>query len=238
MVGIANMVAGNQPRIHDLTVSGSNSTSTTTTITIPGTAAAGDIAILYDRATNSGLGAPNAVTPSGWTELNTTAVSTSGGSLRSSIAYKALVAGDPGTTITGMNRLGTGGITKMMTTFRPIYRSSVLQYAPVAFNFGSTGNGTTVPSQIIDKTTIFNNNPGIVVAQYTSYNTSLIGAGTTTGFTTTLPISTVQNNGIVHIIRYTTALLGTNLAANTTISLSGAPLGSRLIMQSGLLTIN
>jgi hypothetical protein len=238
MVGIVNMVAGNQPRIHDLTLSGSNSTSTATTITIPAAAAAGDIAILFDRATNSGLGAPNAVTPSGWTELNTTSVSTSGGSLRSSIAYKALVAGDPGTTVTGMNRLGAGGITKLMTTFRPIYRSSVLRYAPVAFNFGSINNGQSVPSQTIDKTTIFNNNPGIVVAQYTSYNTSLAGAGVVRGFTTTLPTPTELNNGIVHYIKYTTALLGSNPASNTTVSLSGAPFGSRLILQSGILTIN
>lgn len=235
MVGIANMMAGGQPQIHTFDIIVGTST-TTTTITIPATAAIGDIVVLFDRATNNGLGAPAAVTPAGWTELSTFAVATSGGSFRSSILYKVLVAGDPGSTITGMNRLGAGGMTKMTTIFRPLYRSSVFQYLPSVFNISSTGNGTGVtPSHTITGSSVFNNNPGILIAQYTSYATSLASA--TRGFTSPYTVQPEQNNGTVHYVKYAPAPLGSNFVANTTISLSAAPLSSRLILQSGLLTI-
>lgn len=234
MVGIANMMAG-QPQVYTYSITVGTST-TTTTITIPATAAVGDIVVLFDRATNSGLGAPNAVTPAGWTQLTTLAVSSSGGSFRSSILYKVLVAGDPGSTITGMNRLGAGGMTKMTTIFRPLYRSSVLQYIPNVFNTGSINNGTAVtPNQTITDVSVFNNNPGILIAQYTSFNTSLAAA--IRGFTSPYTVQPEQNNGTVHYVKYAPAPLGSNFAINTTISLSNAPLASRLILQSGLLVI-
>jgi hypothetical protein len=72
--------------------------SGTDTITIPAAAAAGDLAILYDLA-RSIASAPTLVTPSGWTTLSALQQSP----VSAVLSYKILAAGEPGSTITGMN---------------------------------------------------------------------------------------------------------------------------------------
>lgn len=72
--------------------------SGTDTITIPAAAAAGDLAILYDLA-RSIASAPTLVTPSGWTTLSALQRSP----VSAVLSYKILAAGEPGSTITGMN---------------------------------------------------------------------------------------------------------------------------------------
>ena len=233
MVGIANMMAA-QPRIHTVSfVTDANSATSTIVIPSSATAAAGDIAILWDRATNSVATAPAAVTPSGFTQAVTTIVQNTI-AMRSSINYKVLEDADLGSTITGMAALGTGVTSKLISVFRPIYRSSVLQYIPTAFNGAATNSGTSVATQTVSASTIFNNNPAIVLAQYTSTNNSIAAATKT--FTS--PMTSFSNNsGTSHYVRYAIALLGTNFANNTTVALSSTPNGSRLILQSGILTI-
>lgn len=86
--------------------------SSASTVTIPGTAAAGDIAVLYDGAHNSS-GTPSLVTPAGWTNRVDNSIT----GLRVAVASKLLVGADVGAVITGMS--GTFGNHKMLLVFRP-----------------------------------------------------------------------------------------------------------------------
>lgn len=79
---------------------GSNTAGTT----IPVAAAAGQVAIFFDYARNSGGSSiPTDATPSGWTQLVTHTGTASSNGFRCSISYKILQSGDPGTAITGMS---------------------------------------------------------------------------------------------------------------------------------------
>lgn len=73
-------------------------TSTSASITIPAAAQAGDLAILYDLA-RSIASAPTLVTPSGWTTLSDLQQSP----VSAVLSYKILAAGEPGSTVTGMD---------------------------------------------------------------------------------------------------------------------------------------
>jgi hypothetical protein len=88
--------------------------SSATTITIPATAQAGDVAILFDVAINPTLNAtpPTDVVPTGWTGI----ITESGSITRARISRKILAAGEPGSSITGMNGLSSDD--KVMLVFR------------------------------------------------------------------------------------------------------------------------
>lgn len=79
-----------------------SATATGGDITIPASAAVGDIAILFDTATSFSA-TPSDVAPSGWTLIGTSlAVSGSILGLRSSVRYRVLTTGQPGSTVTGI----------------------------------------------------------------------------------------------------------------------------------------
>jgi hypothetical protein len=80
--------------------------STATTITIPADALVGDIAILSDSSTTTTL-----TVPSGWTQIST--ATTTG--IRTTVSYRVLTSGDPGSSVTGM----AGTTRKVMKILRP-----------------------------------------------------------------------------------------------------------------------
>lgn len=95
-----------------------SATSSLSTIIVPSDAQAGDVAFLFDGASNSTTTAPTNVLPSGWTQVSTSLVNdgTTSLSMRSTISYLILDSTDVGTTITGMNATVNR---KTMLVFRP-----------------------------------------------------------------------------------------------------------------------
>ena len=90
-----------------------SATSTGANITIPAGAAAGDLAILVDCGLQGNPG-PSLVIPSGFTQVANTAPSNT---RRMTTSRKVLVGGDPSSSITGMNGLGSND--KVLLVFRP-----------------------------------------------------------------------------------------------------------------------
>lgn len=114
------------------------------TITVPATAAAGDLAVLLDRA-GAGTYVPTTVVPTNWTSIS----NQGGGSFlqyaRQILSYKILASGDPGATITGMN--GTVN-SKVMLVFRP---SAAM--AAVIEDVNEELTSSTPSSQVVEATT-------------------------------------------------------------------------------------
>lgn len=104
------------------------------TITIPATAQAGDLVFLLDL-TSKLFGTVTSVIPTGFTTLQALAVGTN---IKFNTSYKVLVAGDPGSNITGMNDTY---INKLMLVFR---LTGGITAVNVAYNQGhaTTGNPT------------------------------------------------------------------------------------------------
>src|SRR5512139_531831 len=91
-------------------------TSVTASITIPASSAANDIAILFDVAGDYPT-APSDVAPAGWTLIGTSLTALGAASnTRSSVRYKVIAGGEPGTSVTGMS--GSGYMDKFMLVFR------------------------------------------------------------------------------------------------------------------------
>lgn len=104
------------------------------TFTIPASAQAGDVAILFDRVSNTTT--PTSVVPSGYTQIANNVQATE----RGIVSYKKLEAGDPGSTPTGMN--GDTFNSKIATVFRPSSAISTVTVGSV--NGQATGDN---PSQ-------------------------------------------------------------------------------------------
>jgi hypothetical protein len=104
------------------------------TITIPSTAAEGDLVFLYDSASKI-IGTVTSVIPSGFSTLKALSVSTN---VKNNASYKILGAGDPGTSITGMNDTYKN---KSLLVFR---KDGGISSVNVAYNQGqgTTGNPT------------------------------------------------------------------------------------------------
>lgn len=99
----------------------SSATSSASTVTAPADLQMGDLLILFDCGSTGGS-PPSAVTPSGWTQIDTQA----GTSMRDSMCYKIADGTEASTSITGIN----GGYSnrKILAVFRanvPIVRVSV-----------------------------------------------------------------------------------------------------------------
>lgn len=235
MVGIVNLSLGSQLPVHSLSVV-ANTTSLTTTIAIPASAAVNDIAILCDRAVGT-TSTPNAVTPAGWTQILTGAATSSfSGGVRSSITYKQLVSGDPGSTITGMATSGSVTVSKIMLIVRPLYKRSVIQFLPSAFNNTTTINNvtaTTVADQTIDAATLRNNNLALVLSCYAILAGSVTNRGSTGPYTMTEVAGSGANT---HYMKYYIANYGTDFSNSETISIT-ASASTRIVLQSGILTI-
>lgn len=137
------VVAGYKPAIGFMSGAGglamsfvASANSSSSTITIPGTAVAGDFAVLIDCAVdNTAGGSVSGVTPSGWTNVAFTTVSSSD-TVRTMTSYRILTAGQPGTSITGMN---SDYEKKFILVFRP--STSIITATASAWNSeGTTGN--------------------------------------------------------------------------------------------------
>lgn len=83
----------------------SASTTSGATINVPGTAQAGDFAVLFQLSRSTASTIPTAVNPSGWQDdspgSSTATIGTNG--YRSMLSSKILVSGDVGASLTGMN---------------------------------------------------------------------------------------------------------------------------------------
>lgn len=114
-----------------------SSTSTdSATITIPVSAQAGDIAILFDSNVVS-----SPVTPSGWTSIYQQSIT-----FDTTVSYKILQSGEPGTSITGTGQTSTTYSLKTMVVFRPsIYITTV---TPSSVNASGQTSGTPPPQAI------------------------------------------------------------------------------------------
>ena len=111
------------------------------TIVVPATAAIGDLAVLFDQATN-GSGLPTEVVPTGFTQWSTS--QTTGALNRGVISYKVLVSGEPGSTITGMKgTAGSPNTNKVMFVFRSD-TSSITAVTPSTLNSQGTGSDPTL----------------------------------------------------------------------------------------------
>jgi len=105
---------GNLLALGNFTVVGST-TSTGATFSLHGSAQAGDVAVLFDYATNSSNPAPTAVQPGGdWTSITSQTTNP----MRGTMYARILTSGDISTgTFTGMG--GTSQDRKICTVFRP-----------------------------------------------------------------------------------------------------------------------
>jgi hypothetical protein len=110
------------------------SSTANSTIVIPATAAVGDIAILFDRQNST---SSTQVTPSGWTQI-TTALSAAAApnQIRTTISYRILTAGQPGSTITGQGSVAR----KTIVVYRP---SVPITTATVLTNSSSVSSNST-----------------------------------------------------------------------------------------------
>lgn len=89
------------------------------TVTIPATAQAGDLAVLFDGAVKYGFSGdiPSTVVPSGWTSIKNITMGTNDfHAVRSIGSCRVLTAGEPGSSIVGMN---SDYENKMVAIFRP-----------------------------------------------------------------------------------------------------------------------
>lgn len=100
----------------------SSATSTASTITAPSDIVAGDLLVIYDRATNTS-GLPTSVVPSGFTSILDQGTE----NLRRTIcSFKIASGSEAGTSITGMN--GTSANIKIMMVFSTNGATSAIAY--------------------------------------------------------------------------------------------------------------
>lgn len=134
-----------------------SATSESVGITIPASAQPGDVAILYDVASNSSS-LPTSVTPSGWTAIRNDAGTVS----RQNSSAKILVSGDAGSSVSGMN----GGLweNKCLIVLRPNVPANAFTVA------GANGEISTSAPANQTVTASAGATPLVVVAGYTVNN--------------------------------------------------------------------
>lgn len=111
--------------------------SSTSSITVPGTALAGDIAVLISWARQSGV--PTDSTPSGWTKPPGATASFDGAGsndCRISVFYKVLVSGDISASVSTI--VGSSANASVMFVFRP--DATISAVTPSTFNAQATEN--------------------------------------------------------------------------------------------------
>jgi hypothetical protein len=138
----------------------SKSTSLTSTITIPTSSAVNDFALLVNFGANP---QPADTTPSGWTQIQTTADATGVGHRISSF-YKYLVSGDIGATLTGYSSGSEG-----MVLF--VFRNVGWTFTPYALAGGLQAESTAGDPAQQTITPISNKNMSVGV-KYTYGGTS------------------------------------------------------------------
>jgi hypothetical protein len=187
-----------------------SATSLATTIVIPASAAAGDIAVLFDSTPTSAI---SFTVPTGFSSISSV---TNSSTIRTNISYKSLVAGDSGTTIGGMN----GTTRKVLLVFRP---SSTLNSISTSMN---TGQVTTAVPTNQSLSLLSAAKPHIAFAVYTSSGAVATRGWTQTGGTPT-EVSSVSTSGIYVKYQINNAVANPQ---NVTISMSD---GGTNALQSG-----
>lgn len=141
-----------------------SSTSDTTSHVVSTSAQAGDIAIIHMAASGSGAyaGAP----PSGWANTTYARTTTGSGAVWGSFAWKQLVSGDIGATLTG---LPTGGSWRnsVIVYFRPSKAITSVSVVGTPNQQATTGDPVQQDNNIAGS----NNPPNIIVAGYISNGT-------------------------------------------------------------------
>lgn len=141
-----------------------STTSATTSHTISTSAQAGDIAIIHMAASGSGAyaGAP----PAGWANTTYARTTTGSGAVWGSFAWKQLVSGDIGATLTG---LPTGGSWRnsVIVYFRPSKAITSASVVGTPNQQATTGDPVQQDNNIAGS----NNPPNIIVGGYISNGT-------------------------------------------------------------------
>lgn len=117
-----------------------NTSSTTTSHTVSSSAQAGDIAILHCSA--QGSGSYTGGTPSGWTEATYSRTTSGTGAVWGIFAYKVLVSGDVGATLTGLPGGGQGQASTIVY-YRPSKTINTVALGATAGNEATTGTPAT-----------------------------------------------------------------------------------------------
>lgn len=163
-----------QDAIDNISMSFVTSTSSATTShTVSSSAQAGDIAIIHMAANGSGAysGAP----PSGWANTTYSRTTTGTGAVWGSFAWKQLVSGDIGATLTGLPTGGGWG-NSVIVYFRPSKAITSASVVGTPNQEATTGD----PVQQNNDTSTSNNPPNIVVAGYISNGTITTRTSTVT----------------------------------------------------------
>lgn len=180
-------------------------TTTSQTITIPASSQVGDIAVYVNRSMGI-VTTPSTVVPSGWTSVsNVTATYT-----RSIIAYKILVTGNPGSSITVMNDTYDSTV---MFIFRPTTTITSLSYASL--------NGQGVDTDPTAQTVTAQSTPYIVVGA--------CGSTATCTFNSSWPTATQIINSTSCYVRLGYYIFNSN-SSDVTVDMGDA--NSRNILQS------
>lgn len=180
-------------------------TTTSQTITIPASSQVGDIAVYVNRASGI-VTIPTTVVPSGWTSVsNVTATYT-----RSIIAYKILVTGNPGSSVTVMNDTYDSTV---MFIFRPTTTITSLSYASL--------NEQGVDTDPTAQTVTAQGTPYIVIGA--------CGSNATCTFNTSWPTATQIINSTSCYVRLGYYIFNSN-SSDVTVDMADA--GSRNILQS------
>lgn len=193
-------------------------TSTSSTITIPATAQVGDVVMLFDFGYITSTTAPTSVIPTGFTAFTKSASSqTTSPACRSVVSRKILVAGDPGSTITGMN---TTSMNKLLVVYRP--NATINTVTSGAQNGQATANAPT------NQTLTLTSTEGTWFVGYAMYCSS--GSITTRGSSTTE--TRELNVGTTMYVKLFENLNGTTTFADSTISM--ADYGSNILNSDAL----
>lgn len=141
-----------------------STSSTTTSHTVSASAAAGDIAIIHMAA--SGSGAYSGAPPSGWANTTYSRTTTGSGAVWGAFAWKQLVSGDIGASLTGLPTGGQWG-NSVIVYFRPSKAITSASVVGTPNQQATTGDPTAQNNNIATS----NNPPNILVAGYISGGT-------------------------------------------------------------------
>jgi hypothetical protein len=179
--------------------------STTTSHTVSASAQAGDLAILHCGA--NGSGSYSGATPAGWTQVCYSRTTSGTGAVWGVFAYKVLVSGDIGATLTGLPT-GGGGASSTITYYRP----SVAISSVSLMGGSSTGDEATTATPTNQTQNIsLDNDPAYVNHVGWVANNSI----TTRGTTVTMSEITERASGFWSYVKYKIYNVGDTLEFNT-----------------------
>jgi hypothetical protein len=196
----------NQDAVAAISMSFVTSTSSTTTShTVSASAQAGDIAIIHMAANGSGgyAGAP----PAGWSNTTYARTTTGTGAVWGSFAWKQLVSGDIGATLTGLPTGGGWG-NSVIAYFRPSKAITANSVVGTPNQEASNGAPATQSNNVLTS----NVPPNILVAGY-------ISNGTITARTSSVTMTEIVQRTNNVYLKYKIYNIGDTLE-NSTVSMA------------------